>query len=282
MSGAVRVTLPDGKVLEVERESTIADVAARIGSGLAKDAVGAFWNGELCALEQRLHGDGRLAVITRRGADAIRILRHSAAHLCAAAVLDLFPDTQLGFGPPTAQGFYYDFLVAEPFSPEELERIERRMDELAAEGLPFERVEMDPAAAAVELRRLGYRLKAEYLEELRLRSEVISFYRNGDRFSDMCRGPHVESFGRIPAFKLISASGAYWRGDASGIPLQRIHGTAFFSQKELQAHLELVEEAKRRDHRKLGPGLGLFSFHPAAAGAVFWHPAGVVLLPASE
>ncbi len=277
MSGAVRVTLPDGAILEVERDSTIADAAGQIGPGLRKAAIGAVFNGELCALEQRLHEDGRLSIITGKSPDAVRLLRHSAAHLLAAAVRDLYPDAQLGFGPPTDAGFYYDFIVPEPFSPEDLERIEERMREIQSEGLPFERVEMDAAEAAEELRRLGYKLKAEYLEELKLTDPIISFYRNGERFTDMCRGGHVESFGAIPAFKLSSASGAYWRGDASGIPMQRIHGTAFFSTKELDQYLEHLVEARKRDHRRLGPALDLFSFHEEAPGFAFWHPGGVIL-----
>jgi len=282
MSAAVRVTLPDGKIVEVERNSTCGDVARKIGPGLAKAAIGAFWNGELTALEQRITADGSIRILTAKSPDAIRIVRHSAAHLCAAAVLDLFPDAQLGFGPPTDEGFYYDFVVERPFTPEDLERIEARMRDLAREGLPFERIEMDAARATAELRRLGYRLKAEYMEELVAAGEVISFYRNGDRFSDMCRGPHVASFGAIPAFKLLSASGAYWRGDAAGLPMQRIHGTAFPSQQELDAHLHLVEEARKRDHRKLGPELDLFSFHDEAPGFPFWHAGGVILWRAVE
>ena len=277
MSDAIRVTLPDGKVVEAPRGATVADVAGAIGPRLRRDALGAFWNGELVALEQRLRADGRIEVITKRSPGALRILRHSAAHLCAAAVLDLFPGAQLGFGPPTDEGFYYDFVVGRPFTPEDLERIEKRMGELASEGLPFERVEMDPDAAREELRRLGYRLKAEYLEELRTADDVISFYRNGSRFSDMCRGPHVESFGAIPAFKILSASGAHWRGDASGIAMQRVHGTAFASRKELEEHLVRLEEAKKRDHRKIGAELDLFTFHEEAPGFAFWHPGGVVV-----
>ncbi len=282
MSAAVRVTLPDGKVVEVERNSTCADVARKIGPGLAKAAIGAVWNGELTALEQRITADGTIRILTPKSPDAIRIVRHSAAHLCAAAVLDLFPDAELGFGPPTDEGFYYDFVVERPFTPEDLGRIEAKMRDLAREGLRFERVEMDAPQATEELRRLGYRLKAEYMQELAAAGEVISFYRNGERFSDMCRGPHVESFAAIPAFKLLSASGAYWRGDASGLPMQRIHGTAFPSQQELDAHLHLLEEARRRDHRRIGPELDLFSFHDEAPGFPFWHAGGVILWRAVE
>jgi len=277
MSAVARVTLPDGATLEVEKGKTCADVAAMIGPGLARAALACVWNGELCALEQRIDGDGGLSVITKKSPEAIRLVRHSAAHLCAAAVLELFPEAQLGFGPPTEDGFYYDFVVEHPFTPEDLERIEARMGELKAEGLPFERYEMDAPAAAEELRRLGYALKAEYLEELAGKADVISFYRNGDRFVDMCRGGHVEAFGAIPAFKVLSASGAYWRGDADGTPMQRIHGTAFFSQEELDKHLEMLEEARKRDHRKLGPELDLFSFHEEAPGFAFWHEGGVIV-----
>jgi len=277
MSAVVRVTFPDGASLEVEKNSTCADVAARLGAGLARDAVGCLLNGELTALESRIKGDARLQIITRKSPDAVRVLRHSAAHLCAAAVLELFPGAQLGFGPETEDGFYYDFVVEHPFTPEDLERIEQRMKELASEGLAFRREEMDADQAAKELRRLGYALKAEYLEELKLTDEVISFYRNEDRFSDMCKGPHVASFGAVKAFKILGASGAYWRGDASGAPMQRIHGTAFFTRQELDRHLERVEEAKRRDHRKLGPELDLFSFHQEAPGFPFWHGGGVIV-----
>jgi threonyl-tRNA synthetase len=274
---AVAVTLPDGSSLEVEKDSTCADVAKKIGSGLAKAALACYWNGELCALEQRIRGDGNIRIVTKKSPEAINLLRHSAAHLCAAAVLELFPDAQLGFGPPTENGFYYDFVVKEPFTPEDLERIEARMREIAKEGLPFERYELGAKEAAAELRRLGYELKAEYQEELSDKGEVISFYRNGDRFTDMCRGGHVKSFGEIPAFRILSASGAYWRGDAEGIPMQRIHGTAFFSQKELDEYLERLEEARKRDHRKIGPELDLFSFHEEAPGFPFWHKGGVIL-----
>ena len=277
MSAPVRVTLPDGNAVEVEPNSTLLDVAEKIGPGLARASVGAFWNGELTALEQRVREDGRVEFITKKSDDAIRILRHSAAHLLAAAVRELFPEAQLGFGPPTDEGFYYDFVVDEPFTPEDLERIEAKMREIAKEGLPFERVEMEVDEATAELERLGYRLKAEYMKELVAQGESISFYRNGDRFSDMCRGPHVKGFGNIPAFKVLSASGAYWRGDASGIPMQRIHGTAFRSQADLDAHLAMIEEARKRDHRKLGPELDLFSFHEEAPGFPFWHDGGTTL-----
>ena len=277
MSAVARVTLPDGNIVEAPLNSTCADVAAQIGPGLAKAAIACYWNDELCAMEQRVTRDGPLRIVTKKSPEAISLVRHSAAHLCAAAVLELFPDAQLGFGPPTDRGFYYDFVVENPFSPEDLERIEERMRELAAEGLPFTRVEMGAEEAAEELRRLGYKLKAEYQGELSEKGEVISFYRNGDRFSDMCRGGHVESFGAIPSFKLLSASGAYWRGDADGIPMQRIHGTAFFSEKDLEHHLAMLEEAKKRDHRKLGPELDLFSFHEESPGFPFWHAGGVIV-----
>ena len=277
MSAVAHVTLPDGTTLDVPRGSTCAEVAARIGPGLAKAALACVWRGELCAMEQRVDGDGPIRIITRKSPEAVKVLRHSAAHLCAAAVLELFPDAQLGFGPATDDGFYYDFIVGEPFTPEDLARIEAKMAELTAEGLPFTRVEMDAGDAAEELRRLGYRLKAEYLEQLKLGGEVISFYRNGERFTDMCRGGHVASFGDIAAFKLLGASGAHWRGDVNNAPMQRIHGTAFFSAKELEAHLHMLEEAKKRDHRKLGPELDLFSFHEEAPGSAFWHAGGTIV-----
>jgi len=277
MSAVVRVSLPDGNSVEVPKDSTCADVASKIGPGLARAAIACYVDGELCAMEQNVGRDIAIRIVTKKSPEAINVLRHSAAHLCAAAVLELFPDAQLGFGPATENGFYYDFVVKEPFSPDDLERIEQRMRELAEAGLPFERVEMDAAQAAEELRRLGYELKAQYLEELALKSEVISFYRNGDRFSDMCRGGHVGSFSDIKVFKLLSASGAHWRGDVQNAPMQRIHGTAFFGQGDLDRHLELIEEAKKRDHRKLGPELDLFSFHEESPGFPFWHTGGVIV-----
>ncbi|MHC4490766.1 MAG: threonine--tRNA ligase [Planctomycetota bacterium] len=277
MSAVARVTLPDGQTLEVEQGSTCGAAAKEIGPGLARAALAAYLDGELCSLDERILGDAQLRIVTKKSPETINCLRHSTAHLCAAAVLELFPQAQLGFGPPTEEGFYYDFAVEKPFTPEDLERIEERMAELKAAGLPFLRTELDPDAATEKLRELGYKLKAEYLQELRLDGDVISFYSNGDRFTDMCRGGHVESFGDIPAFKLISASGAYWRGEASGIPMQRVRGTAFFTQAELDQHLEMVEEAKKRDHRKLGPQLDLFSFHEEAPGNAFWHTGGVIV-----
>lgn len=277
MSPLLRVTLPDGNAVEVERDSTLSDVALKIGPGLQRAAIGAYWNGELTAIEQRVREDGAVNFITKKSDDAVRILRHSAAHLLAAAVQELFPDAQLGFGPPTDNGFYYDFVVEEPFTPEDLERIEKKMRQIAKQGLPFERVEMETEAATAELERLGYKLKAEYMRELVAAGESISFYKNGDLFSDMCRGPHVKGFGSIPAFKILSASGAYWRGDAAGLPMQRIHGTAFKSQADLDEYLVMLEEAKKRDHRKLGPQLNLFSFHEEAPGFPFWHEGGTTL-----
>jgi len=277
MSPLLRVTLPDGNAVEVERDSTLSDVALKIGPGLQRAAIGAYWNGELTALEQRVREDGSVNFITKKSDDAIRIVRHSAAHLLAAAVQELFPDAQLGFGPPTDNGFYYDFVVDDPFTPEDLARIEKKMRQIAKQGLPFERVEMETEEATAELERLGYKLKAEYMRELVAAGESISFYKNGDRFSDMCRGPHVKGFGNIPAFKVLSASGAYWRGDAAGLPMQRIHGTAFKSQADLDEYLAMLEEAKKRDHRKLGPQLNLFSFHEEAPGFPFWHEGGTTL-----
>ncbi len=270
----IKVTLPDGKVMEFPAGSTVGEVAARIGPGLAKAALGARVNGDIVDLMHQLAGDAEIRILTARDADALLLLRHSAAHVLATAVREMNPGAGIGFGPAIEEGFYYDFEVPRPFTPEDLAAIEAKMREVVASDLPFERRRVTKE----EARGLfaDDPLKLERLEELG-DDEVITVYRDG-AFLDLCRGPHVPSTGRLKHFKLLSAAGAYWRGDERRQMLQRIYGTAFFGEQELQEHLEKLEEAKRRDHRVLGKQLDLFSVDQRVGpGLILWHPKGAVV-----
>jgi threonyl-tRNA synthetase len=267
----IRVTLPDGKVLEVPRGSTPREVAERIGAGLARAALAARADAQIVDLSRPLEHDVRLEIITERSPEALDLLRHSAAHILATAVRKIRPEAKIGFGPAIEHGFYYDFEVSEPFTPEDLERIEAEMREVVRCNDPFER----QVVTKEEARELfaDDPLKLERLEELG-DDEVITVYRNGP-FLDLCRGPHIPSTGRLQHFKLLSTAGAYWRGDERRQMLQRIYGTAWFAEKDLSEYLQRLEEAKRRDHRRLGRELGIFSVHPeAGAGLIHWHPKG--------
>ncbi len=269
----LQIHLPDDSVLDVPSGSTAGDVAARIGPGLARAAVAARADGELIDLMRPLDDGVRLEILTRKDADALEVLRHSAAHVLATAVREVRPDANIGFGPAIEDGFYYDFDVDSPFTPEELDRIEAVMHEVADRDLPFER-----RVVSVEEARELFKddpLKLERLEEFGA-DEVITVYRDGS-FLDLCRGPHVPTTGVIQHFKLLNTAGAYWRGDEHRQMLQRIYGTAWFSDKDLAAYIERIEEAKRRDHRKLGKELGLFMFHPWAPGAAFWTDRGTTI-----
>ncbi|MDQ2944615.1 MAG: threonine--tRNA ligase, partial [Acidobacteriota bacterium] len=231
-------------------------------------------NGELYDLTRPLENDGRLEILTSKNPEALPVYRHSTAHLLAAAVLDLFPETKLGIGPPTDTGFYYDFERATPFTPEDLEKIEARMAELQAQDLPFER-KLTQKSDGLE-KYAGDWMKRELIEEKA--DAVFSEYTLGPKFIDFCRGPHVPSTSRLKAFKLLSVAGAYWKGNEHNAKLQRIYGTAFFSKKELAEHLERIEEAKKRDHRKLGQELDLFSIQELAGpGLIFFHPKGGIV-----
>ena len=269
----IHVTLPDGKILEVPPGTTAYDVAERIGPRLAKAALAAKADGQVIDLRRPLEHDTRFEVITDKSPDALGVLRHSAAHVMATAVRRVRPDAKIGFGPAIEDGFYYDFEVAEPFTPDELERIEAEMKKVAAADDAFERQVVDKA----EARRLfaDDPLKLERLEELG-DDEVISVYRNGE-FLDLCRGPHVPGTGRLKHFKLLHTAGAYWRGDSSRQMLQRIYGTAWFSPEDLEQYLTRIEEAKKRDHRRLGRELDLFMFHASAPGAAFWTDRGTTI-----
>jgi threonyl-tRNA synthetase len=272
MSNAhIELRLPDGKVLSVARGATASDVAAMIGPRLAKAALAAVVDGHTVGLMEPLEKGGDIRVLTEKDAASLPVLRHSAAHILATAVRELRPGAGIGFGPAIEDGFYYDFDVSEPFTPEDLAAFEAKMAEVAAQDMTFSRRRVDKA----EARRLfaDDPLKLERLEELG-DDEVITVYQNGP-FLDLCRGPHVPSTGRLKHFKLLSAAGAYWRGDERRQMLQRVYGTAFHTKDELDAHLFRLEEARRRDHRVLGRELDLFSIQEAVGpGLVFWHPKG--------
>ncbi len=268
---SIQVRLPDGSPVETPRGSSAADIAAGIGPGLARAALAAVVNGETVDLARPVPDDSEVRILTSRDDDALPVLRHSAAHVLATAVRELHPTAGIGFGPPIEDGFYYDFEVDEPFTPEDLEAFEARMRDIVAADYPFERRRVSKEEGREFF--ADDPLKLERLEELE-DDEVITVYRDGP-FLDLCRGPHVPSTGGVKHFKLLSTAGAYWRGDENRQMLQRIYGTAFFSRKALDEHLERLEEARRRDHRVLGRELDLFSIQEeVGSGLVLWHPNG--------
>ena len=269
----IRLTLPDSSMREVPKGTTARDVAQSIGAGLARAALAARVNGQIRDLDRPLQEDASFAILTEKDADALDVLRHSAAHILATAVRELFPRAAIGFGPPIEDGFYYDFEVERPFTPEDLEQIEKKMAEVTAKDFPFVREEVSRTEA--NRRFKDDPLKLERIADLG-DDETISVYTDGP-FVDLCRGPHVPSTGRLKHFKLLSAAGAYWRGDSRRQMLQRIYGTAWFKKDDLEAYTHRLEEAKRRDHRKLGRELGLFVFHPYSPGAAFWTDRGTTL-----
>ncbi len=266
------VTLPDGSTRDYQQPVSVAEIARSIGSGLAKAALAGRVDDELVDISHVVDGDAAVAIITDRDADGLEILRHSCAHLMAQAVQRLFPEAQVTIGPVIADGFYYDFAYNRPFTPEDLSAIEKTMQEIVKEDLIVEREVLERDDAVKLFRDMGERYKVEIIESIPS-NEPLSFYRQGD-FIDLCRGPHVPSTGKFKAFKLTSVAGAYWRGDSSRETLQRIYGTAWPNSKELRLHLLRLEEAEKRDHRKLGKHLGLFHFQEEAPGMVFWHPKG--------
>lgn len=271
----VKITLPDGSIKEFPRGTTVLEVAQSIGSRLAKAALAGRVNGHYVDLNYRLEGDAKLAIITFADQAGKDILRHSAAHVMAEAVQRVFPEAKLAIGPAIADGFYYDFEIDGTFSPEDLERIEAEMKKIIAADLPFERLVVDRDKNRQLFAKKGEKYKVELLDELDALAPVTN-YRHGD-FVDLCAGPHVPSTGRIKAFKLLSVAGAYWRGSEKNRMLQRIYGTAFEKQTDLDAYLERLEEAKRRDHRRLGKELDLFSIQEEGPGFPFFHPKGMVL-----
>ncbi len=269
------VTLPDGAEREYPQPVTVAEVAASIGPGLAKAALAGRVDGRLVDTSFRIERDARLAIVTDKDADGIEIIRHSTAHLLAYAVKELFPEAQVTIGPVIENGFYYDFAYKRPFTPEDLVAIEQRMAELAKRDIPVTR-EVWPRDAAVEFfESIGEHYKAELIAAIPA-GEEVSLYREGD-FVDLCRGPHVPSTGRLKHFKLMKVAGAYWRGDAKNEQLQRIYGTAWAKKEELDTYLHMLEEAEKRDHRKLGKQLDLFHLQEEAPGLVFWHPHGWIV-----
>ena len=268
----IHVTLPDGKAVDVRPGSRIAEVLA--SAGLKKDIIAAKVNGRPVDLQHTLESDCAVELVSPNSSEGLDILRHSTAHLMAQAVQSLFPGTQVTIGPTIEDGFYYDFKRDKAFSPEELEQIEKRMQELARANLTITREEM-PRTQAIDLfRKMGEDYKVEIIEGIP--DEKVSLYRQGD-WIDLCRGPHVPSTSAIKAFKLTSLAGAYWRGDSRNEQLQRIYGTAWANRKDLDAYLKRIEEAKQRDHRRLGPALDLFSLHPIAPGSPFFHPKGTII-----
>ena len=274
MSDSLTITLPDGSHKSAPAGARPIDIATEISPRLAADAIVSRVDGELWDLTRPLEGDAKLEILTTRNPEALEVYRHSAAHLLALAVLELFPETQLGIGPPTDAGFYYDFERKDPFTPEDLEKIEKRMWEIQARDLPYERV-MTPKAEGLE-RYKNLWMKCQLIDEKA--GDVFSEYTLGPTFIDFCRGPHVPSTAKIKAFKLLSVAGAYWKGNEKNPQLQRIYGTAFFSKKELAEHLSRLEEAKKRDHRKLGQELDLFSIQELAGpGLIFFHPKGGIV-----
>jgi threonyl-tRNA synthetase len=274
MADELVLTLPDGSERRVASGTTPRQVAETIGPRLAKAAVAAKLNGSVVELDRPLTRSGPFQVLTEKDADALYCLRHSAAHALATAVRRLYPDAGIGFGPPIEDGFYYDFAVPKPFTPEDLEKIEAEMREVVKADYPFVREEVSRPEA--QQRFAGDPLKLERLAEIP-EGETISVYTDGP-FTDLCRGPHVANTGRIQHFKLLHGAGAYWRGDERNQMLQRIYGTAWFKKDELDAYLHRLEEARKRDHRKVGRDLDLFMFHHWAPGAVFWTDRGTTMI----
>ncbi len=272
----IQITLPDGATREVPKGTTPAEIARQISPRLAKEALVARTNGDLIDLSRPLDQDAKLSILTAKDPDAVQVFRHSAAHLLAAAVLELYPHVKLGVGPPIENGFFYEFVREEPFTPEDLGKIEAKMHELAARDVPNER-KLIPKPEALDLyRKLNQEFKCELVAE-KASEPMVSFYTTG-KFIDFCRGPHIPSTGRIKAFKLMNVAGAYWKGQEGNPQMQRIYGACFVEQKELDEYLHKLEEAKRRDHRKLGQELDLFSIEEdAGPGLVFWHPKGGII-----
>lgn len=274
------ITLPDSSKREFANPVTVFDVAMDIGPGLAKAALAGRVDGELVDTSFLISEDANLALITARDEEGVDVIRHSCAHLMAMAVQELFPGAQVTIGPVIEDGFYYDFAYERPFTPEDLEKIEKRMNELSKQNLPVERSVMERPDAIKLFEQMGEKYKVEIIDSIP-GEEPLSFYKQGD-FIDLCRGPHVPSTGHIKAFKLMKVAGAYWRGDVKNEQLTRVYGTAWGDKKELKAYLHRLEEAEKRDHRKLGKQLNLFHLQEEAPGMVFWHPNGWTLWQAVE
>jgi threonyl-tRNA synthetase len=271
----ISITLPDGSQRQFEQATTVAQVAATIGSSLAKAALAGKVNGKLVDTSYLIEDNATLAIVTDKDADGLEIIRHSTAHLLAYAVKELFPDAQVTIGPVIDNGFYYDFSYKRPFTPEDLTAIENKMAELAKKDEPVVRQVLPRDEAVAYFKQLGEHYKAEIIAGIPP-GEAVSLYREGN-FTDLCRGPHVPSTGKLKVFKLMKLAGAYWRGDSKNEMLQRIYGTAWAKKEEQEAYLHMLEEAEKRDHRKLGRELDLFHMQDEAPGLVFWHPKGWTL-----
>jgi threonyl-tRNA synthetase len=269
------IRLPDGSVKKFDRPVTVAEIAQAIGPGLARAALAGRVNGKLVDTSHRVHSDADVAIVTDKDREGVEVLRHSTAHLLAHAVKELFPDAQVTIGPVIEDGFYYDFSFKRPFTPEDLAAIEKRMVEIAKRDLKVERQVMPRDAAVKLFREMGERYKAEIIAAIP-DGEAISLYRQ-DNFVDLCRGPHVPTTGKLKVFKLLKVAGAYWRGDSRNEMLQRIYGTAWARKEDQDAYLHRIEEAEKRDHRRLGRSLELFHTQDEAPGMVFWHPKGWVI-----
>ena len=273
---SVAITLPDGSVRQFDGPVTGAELAADIGPGLAKAALAIKLDGEVIDLAQKIDRDSTVEIITRKSEEALELIRHDAAHIMAEAVQELYPGTQVTIGPAIENGFYYDFARDEAFTPDDLEKIEAKMREIVSRDDAFVREEWDRDEAVKHFKDIGEKYKAELIESFPA-DEAISVYRQGE-WKDLCRGPHMPSTGHVgKAFKLQKLAGAYWRGDSDNEMLQRIYGTAWRDEKELKAHLHMLEEAEKRDHRRLGREMDLFHFQEEAIGSVFWHPKGWTL-----
>ena len=268
----VNITLPDGSVRQFEKPVSVGEVAASIGPGLAKAALGGKVDGKLVDVSHRVDHDAKLAIVTDKDPEGLDLIRHSTAHLLAYAVKQLFPEAQVTIGPVIENGFYYDFAYKRPFTPEDLAAIEKRMAELAKKDLPVAREEWKRDDAVKFFESIGEKYKAEIIGAIPS-EQGISLYREGD-FIDLCRGPHVPSTGKLKVFKLMKVAGAYWRGDSKNEMLQRIYGTAWAKKEDQDAYLAMLEEAEKRDHRRIGKQLDLFHMQDEAPGMVFWHPKG--------
>ena len=273
----VNVTLPDGSVRQFEVPVTVAQVASSIGAGLAKAALAGKVNGKLVDTSYLIDADAQLAIVTVKDAEALDLIRHDAAHIMAQAVQELYPGTQVTIGPAIEDGFYYDFAREAPFTPEDLAAIEKRMEEIVKRDLPIQREVWEREDAKRAFAELGESYKVQIIDEVIPAGEELSIYRQGDWF-DVCRGPHLPSTGKLPrAFKLMKLAGAYWRGDSKNPMLQRIYGTAWAKKEDLDAYLHRLEEAEKRDHRKLAKQLDLLHLQEEAPGMVFWHPKGWII-----
>lgn len=266
------VTLPDGSQRSYDQPLRVADVAASIGAGLARAALAGKVDGVLVDTSYLIDRDVQLAIVTEKDVDGLEVIRHSTAHLLAYAVKELFPEAQVTIGPVIEHGFYYDFSYKRPFTPEDLLAIEKKMAELAKRDIPVERYELSRDEAIAYFKGIGEQYKAEIIESIPA-DQVLSLYREGE-FTDLCRGPHVPSTGKLKVFKLMKLAGAYWRGDSRNEMLQRVYGTAWAKKEDLDQYLHMLEEAEKRDHRKLGKQLDLFHLQDEAPGMVFWHPKG--------